>query len=105
MNKAKRTAGGQIVGREPLTCENTRASADYCMHCDRSLAYTGEPRVPCKVLENLRLREIPDDDVAAFGCWREEPGEEPPCEKWCHRKLCAYTLKPSASIQTKGTVK
>ncbi|MDE2107095.1 MAG: hypothetical protein KGL39_58350 [Patescibacteria group bacterium] len=99
---AKRTSGGQIVGRTPLRCEPKGAS-DYCCHCTREIGAPG----PCPVLEKMRLDMIPDSDVLAFGCQHEAsvislgyPAEQAePCEKWCHRPECAVTLAPAATAK------
>jgi hypothetical protein len=106
MPRHTHTLGGQVVGREPLHCETVGAS-DYCHHCGRLVTDLS----PCPELERLRLENIPDEDVAAFGCSIEAADptdEEGPCKKWCHRSDCAYTLKqpesrvtsPAASIHT-----
>ena len=87
---SERTFGGKIVGREPLFCEPKGAS-DYCYHCGKEMV----DREPCFELEKLRLEAIPDDQIAAFGCDLEaiSPEENPPCNRWCHRSICVFTLK------------
>lgn len=76
--------------RMPRMCESKGAS-DYCRHCGRFIDVSG----PCSFLEASRLKEIPDDEIAAFGCQieAEYPEEGERCVKWCHRDYCPYSLK------------
>lgn len=101
-----RTVGGQLVGREPLKHEvNPRHPAsETCMHCGGDCGPGS-----CPALEELRLREIPDEEIAAFGCSMEAAAidvaidfpeilDDPDlrCQKWCHRSSCSYALRPAA---------
>lgn len=92
----KRTLGGQVVGGDPLHCETAGAS-DYCQHCGREVIDLS----PCPVLETLRLKNIPDENIAAFGCAIEslDPPNEPPCEKWCHEAGCPIVLRQALTLK------
>ena len=89
LEKELRTVGSQLVGRIPLHCESKGAS-DYCRHCGKLIVTNG----PCKVLEELRLKRIPEEEIAAFGCWTEslDPMEGVRCEKWCRSEHCPVSL-------------
>ena len=94
----RKTVGGQIVGFGPLYCESFGGS-DYCRHCSRDMCTsTGKPNV-CYVLEEVKLRHIPDEVIAAFGCdletscIRDHPYDVIRCDKWCHKLGCSFSIK------------
>lgn len=101
MTNFTHTVGGQPVGRSPLMCEPKGAS-DYCQHCGRHMVSDDES--PCSVLEELRLQQIRDEDIAAFGCWIESAGptEGLRCEKWCHKSFCAFSYKTKPGDEQTG---
>ena len=97
----RKTVGGQPVGHTPLYCESFGGS-DYCWHCGRDMCTaTGKPNV-CTALEEIRLRLIPDKEIAAFGCDLEARGADSHCEKWCHKAKCVYSLAETATGGSDG---
>jgi len=80
--------------------QSEKPGSETCGFCGGDMA----SNKPCSAREHARNKDIPDAEVAVFGCQMEadDGTEHGHCEKWCKRPECPVSFKSAATKEAEN---